>query len=47
MLNYPFISMDTVLDDTLMRTFSVFRNAVNPLLLNLQDQLFKKLGKVI
>lgn len=34
-------------DDLFMKTFSLFRNAVNPLLLILQDQLFKKLGKVI
>lgn len=36
-----------MLDDLFMKTFSVFRNAGNPLLLILQDQLFRKLGEVI
>lgn len=36
-----------MLDDLFMKTFSLFRNAVNPLLLILQDQLFKKLGEAI
>lgn len=36
-----------MLDDLLVKTFSLFRNAVNPVLLILQDKLFKKLGEVI
>lgn len=33
-----------MLDDLFVKTFSLFRNAVNPLLLILQDQLFKTGG---
>lgn len=36
-----------MLDDLFMKTFSLFRNAVNPLVLILQDQLFKNLGEAI